>query len=417
MPRSRRKPPADAVTTVTDFSRIFTSDAFLSEPVIVVAVSGGSDSTALLFRAKDKISSDSRLVAVTVDHGLRPESADESAAVGALCASHNIEHKVVRWEGDKPATGIQAAARLARYALLTQATVDLGGRLILTGHTADDQAETISMRMERGEGIGLAGIAPMTLHQRKVWFVRPQLGKRRATLREELQQRGIGWINDPSNENEAFERVRVRRDMSMLSDDDFTRLIKSGERAAARRVELGRRAAGVISRYAQLSSANTPTPNPSPQGGGGLGGGAGESPSPLWGGVRGGGKDVDADAIGLGRSFLLEQPDAAIHALRILLATVGATEQLPDLKRTGALFQRLQETERGRFSLARAVIAKRKGEIVLTRERRGNSARPNEGALTICSPWQHLLPCFDIEPARAIDELLGKTPPPALPWP
>jgi len=406
------------VTAVTDFSRIFTSDAFLSEPVIVVAVSGGSDSTALLFRTKEKVSPTTRLVAVTVDHALRPESADEAAGVAALCARHGIEHRIVRWQGDKPATGIQAAARLARYALLADAATDLGGRLVLTGHTADDQAETISMRMQRSEGLGLAGIAPATLYQRTVWFARPQLHERRAALRAWLHDRGIGWIDDPSNENETFERVRVRRELSALSGGDFGRLIETGTKAAAERIKLGGRAAGLIEKYARWQSGtafqNTPTPDPSPQGGGGHGNVAAKSPAPLRGGVRGGGKNVDANAISLDRGFL-EQSDAAIHALRILLAVVGGVEQLPDLWRTETLFERLRANDRGRFSLARTVIAKRKGEVLLTRERRGKSI--DAASATMRSPWDHLLPCFDLEPARAVDELLGKTPPPALPWP
>jgi len=370
------------VTAVTDFSRIFTSDAFCSEPVLVVAVSGGSDSTALLFRTKAHLSSATRLVAVTVDHALRPESAMEAAAVGALCARHGIEHRIMRWPGDKPAAGIQAAARLARYALLAQAAVDLGGRLVLTGHTADDQAETIAMRMERGEGPGLAGIAPVTLYEREVWFARPQLGERRAALRAELRQRGVGWFDDPSNDNIAFERVRVRRDLVAMGGDAFDRLIERGAAATAERIDLGRQAAVMIGRYATPRQAG-----------------------------------ADIDAIGLEPSFLLEMTSAATHALRILLATVGAAEQLPDLERTDALLQRLRETDRGRFSLARAVIAKRRNEILLTRERRGKASAAIGETPAMQSPWQHLLPCFDLEPARAVDKLLGRSPSSALPWP
>jgi tRNA(Ile)-lysidine synthase len=306
------------VTPTADFDRIFGSASFLSEPVVVIAVSGGSDSTALLFRTKEKVSPATRLVAVTVDHALRQESAGEAAAVAALCARREVEHRTLRWDGDKPATGLMAAARLARYALLAKAATDLGGRVVLTGHTADDQAETIAMRMQRGEGMGLAGIAPFTLHERKVWFARPLLGERRATLRDDLRRRGIGWIDDPSNKNETFERVRVRRDLSGRTGEDSDRLIEISARAAAERTEVGHRAATVIARHAQLCAENTPTPNPSPQGG--------------W--VRGGGKIIQSagsTGIGLDPAFLTEDSDAAIHALRIMLAVVGGTEQLPDL--------------------------------------------------------------------------------------
>jgi len=411
------------VTFGANFPQIFGAAAFASEPVIIVAVSGGSDSTALLFRTQDTVGPATRLVGVTIDHGLRPESASEAAAVAELCAAHGIEHRTVRWEGTKPATGIQAAARWARYDLLATAAIELGGRLVLTGHTADDQAETIWMRRQRGEGLGLAGIAPVTLYDRKVWFARPQLGERRAALRAWLRERDISWFDDPSNNNEAFERVRVRRELAGLSGGGFAQLIETGVRAAAERIELGQRAAVLIERYACLpigALGNTPTPNPSPQGGGELGN-VGAFPSPLRGGVRGGGKTVSnhlEGSIVLDLPFLDEDAADAIHALRILLAVVGGTEQLPDLQRTTALFHKLRDTARGRFSLAKTVIARRKGDLLLTRERRGTDAETGREAMQpMRSPWERLLPWFDMEPARAVDHLLAKTPPPALPWP
>lgn len=127
---------------------------------------------------------------------------------------------------------------------------------------------------------------------------------------------------------------------------------------------------------------------------------------------------ADADAIALDQQLLWEDADAAVHAMRILLAVVGGTQQLPDRQRTEALFKRLHETDRGRFSLTRTVIAKRRGEVLLTREQRGKGIDAGEvNRPTMRSPWDRLLPYFDLEPARAVDQLLGKTPPPALPWP
>jgi tRNA(Ile)-lysidine synthase len=377
---------------------MFGSTEFLSEAVVVVAVSGGSDSTALLFRTKENAAPTTRLVAVTIDHGLRPESGGEAAAVAARCAAHGIEHRVSRWEGTKPATGIQAAARLARYALLAEAATDVGARLVLTGHTADDQTETIAMRKQRGEGPGLAGIAPLTLYDRTIWFARPQLGERRDALREWLRHRGIGWIDDPSNSNQAFERVRVRRDLSALTDDEFQQLLQTGVKAAAERVDLGRRAAQLIDNHARSRVADvTSTTSPNP-----------------------GGKAIPGSnehTILLGTAFLQEEV-AAVHGLRILLAVVGGAEQLPDLQRTEALFRRLRDAERGRFSLARAVIAVQKGEVRLTREQRNSHVNAGDAEQpTMRPPWERLLPWFDMEPARAVDQLLGKTPPPALPWP
>lgn len=364
------------------FQDLFKSVAFFYEPVIVAAVSGGSDSTALLFQAKEAIAragTPTRLVAVTIDHGLRSESADEAAWVGLLCVQHGIEHRTVRWTGDKPTTGIQSAARLARYRLLADAAIEVGSRLVLTGHTADDQAETIAMRGERGTGIGLAGIAPATLFDGAVWFARLQLESRREVLRGFLRERGIGWIDDPSNANRDFERVRVRQGMSAANDGDFQRTIEAGERTATARIDAGRRAARLIKDFASRAA-----------------------PDAL---------SVDAGFANAGDA------EGAVHALRILLAVAGATDHLPDLLRTSDLLKRLSAAERGRFSLSRVVVTCRKGEILLKRERRGQAAQaPGTGDNVLRSPWSLFLPSFDLEPARAVADLLGK-PPPALPWP
>src|SRR5690606_34084152 len=112
----------------------------------------------------DKAAPDCRLIAATVDHGLRPASTGEAAAVGELCRNLGIEHEVLDWSGDKPSRGIQAAARLARHRLLADFAASRGAFAVFTGHTHDDQAETILMRAERGGGRGSAGIPPATLY-------------------------------------------------------------------------------------------------------------------------------------------------------------------------------------------------------------------------------------------------------------
>ena len=237
---------------------------------------------------------------------------------------------------------MQAAARLARYRLLADAALKLGGRLVLTGHTADDQAETVAMRRERGSGIGLAGIAPATLYDGQVWFARPQLATRRNTLRSYLRERGIGWIDDPSNANNAFERVRTRQMMNAGGEAEFLRAIEAGERAAAERIDLGMRAALMIERFAS---------------------------------------QIAPDTLSVHTAFASAgDADGAVHALRILLAVAGATDHLPDLQRTSELFSRLTEADQGRFSLSRVVVAKRKGDILLKQERRGQAAKAGESA-------------------------------------
>jgi tRNA(Ile)-lysidine synthase len=136
--------------------------AFKTLPAIVLAVSGGPDSMALMWlmaRWRRGLSNGPRLVAVTVDHGLRPEAASEARDVKRLAKALDLPHRTVRWTGDKPRTGVPAAARAARYRLLTEAARTFGATHILTAHTRDDQAETLLMRLLRGSGI--AGLSAM----------------------------------------------------------------------------------------------------------------------------------------------------------------------------------------------------------------------------------------------------------------
>lgn len=186
---------------------------FQSDHALGVAISGGSDSTGLLVALSQQISP-GRLVALTVDHGLRSGSRDEAMAVGRLCQTLGVRHEILHWQGEKPATGIQAAARDARYRLLSDAAGKYQLGAIVTAHTANDQAETLVMRKQRivgSEGWGLAGIPPATLYQEAVWFLRPMLSVDRSAIRTFLQRNDVEWADDPSNEDMRFERVRVRK--------------------------------------------------------------------------------------------------------------------------------------------------------------------------------------------------------------
>ncbi|MCA1406102.1 tRNA lysidine(34) synthetase TilS [Ensifer sp. IC3342] len=211
---------------------------------ILAAVSGGSDSKGLLLALHSAIGNGDRegfsLVACTIDHGLRPESAEEAAVVAAFCAELGVPHLVRRWQGDKPRTGIQAAARQKRYELLADAAAALGADCIATGHTRDDQRETIAMRSARGEGEGpgSAGMASTMLYARRIWVLRPFLGLSRAEIRAFLTARGVEWFDDPSNANPLFERVRVRSELqgsqeAPIAPWSATQRAASSARAAA----------------------------------------------------------------------------------------------------------------------------------------------------------------------------------------
>lgn len=182
---------------------------------LLVAISGGSDSTGLLVALATLCATgrypDITLAACTIDHALREGSADEAKWVAALCARYGVPHVTRRWEGEKPASGLQAAARAKRYDLLVETATELGADAILAAHTSDDQNETVAMRAERSQaGIGLSGMADAVLLNGTVWLLRPFLSLDRATTRAFLAAWGETWLDDPSNKNPHFERVRIR---------------------------------------------------------------------------------------------------------------------------------------------------------------------------------------------------------------
>ena len=415
-------------------------------PAIVAAVSGGSDSTALLLLLKqhlDRIGSKAALLAVTVDHALRPESAEEAAHVARFAAGLGLAHSTVAWQGAKPSTGLAAAARGARYRLLAQEAARIGATVIVTGHTADDQAETVAMRGARGDGRGMAGMAPATLLGGSTWVLRPLLSTRREALRSILRESGIGWSDDPSNANPAYERVRTRAALGRSADMDM--LLEGAREAAARREALGIAAAEIIATHARM---------------------------------------VAPGLVRLAPAFATATDrDAALYALRILLSAMGGVTQLPDDARAGALLERLGGVP---FcaTLSRNVTEHRKDATFLLRERRGlpepavalpdqvwdgrfrllrasgaGEARVSAGvlrepislekapdsvpprliraasatlpllyddeiragppgwtAIPVMAPWCDFLPCFDLAPARALGALLGAAPPPDPPF-
>jgi tRNA(Ile)-lysidine synthase len=243
-----------------------------AEPAFVLAVSGGPDSTALMFLAarwRSRRNPAPRLCAVTIDHGLRPEARREADAVKRLAEKLGVAHRTMRWSGAKPSTGLQEKARAARYQLLDAAARAAKARCVLTAHTLDDQAETVLFRMARGSGLaGLGGMARMVPFAgllrpelramqpaesagfsvdadggagrlpapdqseggkprrsspiQESWLVRPFLDLPKTRLIATLRQAGIAYAADPSNDDPRFARTRLRKLMPMLAAEGLT---------------------------------------------------------------------------------------------------------------------------------------------------------------------------------------------------
>lgn len=185
---------------------------------LAVACSGGPDSMALtLLTAVWAAKTGTDLVALTVDHGLRTESAAEAQKVSKWLKQKKIQHVILRWEGKKPKANLQEAARRARYELMAEYCRAEGIRDLLVAHTRDDQAETFLLRLARGSGVdGLSCMQPvaelfgLTLH-------RPLLGTGRTQLLAYLKKQKQSFITDPSNSNEKFDRVKMRKALPELA--------------------------------------------------------------------------------------------------------------------------------------------------------------------------------------------------------
>ncbi|MDP1701058.1 MAG: tRNA lysidine(34) synthetase TilS [Aestuariivirga sp.] len=208
--------------TKQDCEKLFA--ALRDERHIAVAVSGGSDSMALLRLVEQWSRHLIKISVLTVDHGLRPEAVAEAIKVSEWCKLLDLEHHTLRWEGAKPKTGVQAKARAARYDLLSNWCKTNGVTYLLTGHTMDDQAETVLMRQQRTDTAeSLAGI-----WETAVWdgvnVFRPLLGQSRADLRSYLTRLGQPWIEDPSNLDKRFERVRVRQTLAQGGRRDLQKI-------------------------------------------------------------------------------------------------------------------------------------------------------------------------------------------------
>lgn len=250
------------------------NDALLVEhDRIAIGVSGGGDSLALLHLVSNWASSrDVTVFAFTVDHGLRDEARAEAGFVSAICTDLHIAHETLRATGLPSDTGIQKNAREARYDLLLEAAQIKGCSLLLVAHTQEDQAETIAMRLARstGDGFGLAGMSERVLLENafgSLVLARPLLGALRSDLRAHLNGLNQSWVDDPSNDDRRFERVRLRQKLgehpsvasSLLTYGNVLRRLKKqvadeAARLVAHSVKINGSAIAEVSR-AGLSSA------------------------------------------------------------------------------------------------------------------------------------------------------------------
>jgi tRNA(Ile)-lysidine synthase len=214
----------------------------------VLAVSGGPDSVSLMRFAAAIARDGATLLIATVDHGLRPGSRAECDAVAAWAEACGLRHAILTWQGDKPRTGVQQAAREARYRLLAAAAREAGTTQVVTAHTLDDQAETVLMRLAAGSGIGgLAAMRP-AVERHGVTITRPFLALRKARLVASCQAHGWPFHDDPSNADPRFARARVRRIAPLLEAEGLTpeRLGAIAERANQAEEALALRAEQVL---------------------------------------------------------------------------------------------------------------------------------------------------------------------------
>ena len=191
---------------------------------VALAVSGGSDSTALMWLASRwarALSQPPKISVLTVDHGLRPEAAAECARVAGWAGVLGLDAHILTWTGLRPASGLQAKARDMRYGLMRDWCLANKATLLVTAHTLDDQAETLPMRLARGSGI--RGLSSMRRDDKgPVVLERPLLETSRAQLRATLAAASHPWIEDPSNADERFERVRLRKAQPLLAELGLT---------------------------------------------------------------------------------------------------------------------------------------------------------------------------------------------------
>ena len=294
---------------------------FEPQPKVAVAVSGGGDSLALTLAAAHWLHDiGGHLVALTVDHRLRPNSTAEAVMVGRWLANHGIEHHILPWLGDKPCADIQARARAARYQLLEQWCRQTGVVHVALAHHQEDQAETFLLRLARGSGIeGLSGMAAIR-HSAHLRWLRPLLSVPKARLLATLRHWDQEWVDDPSNLDPRHARVRLRLLSETLAGEglDHSRLAQTAAVLASSRDALENDLADGLLRWATLHPAGF-----------------------AW---------VAAEA------WHALAEDVALRLLTRLLRTFGGDEVSPRRERSLALLRRLRQGQGGTLAGCRVVV-------------------------------------------------------------
>jgi tRNA(Ile)-lysidine synthase len=213
-------PAAETASSISDTALEARFAPFADVGHLALAVSGGADSLALLLLAQRwrfARASGPQLLVLTVDHGLRPESAAEARFVGEVAARYGLAFRSLRWQGPAPTAGVEAAARAARYSLLLDAARTEGATHLATAHHRDDQAETFLMRLARGSGVyGLAAMSS-DVDRDGIRLVRPLLDVPHEWLVAVVRDAGLTAVEDPHNTDPGFDRVRFRQLMPMLA--------------------------------------------------------------------------------------------------------------------------------------------------------------------------------------------------------
>lgn len=299
---------------------------------VLVAVSGGSDSLGLLVALDEAATrlarTDVSISAATVDHGLRTQSAAEAAMVAQLCAGRKISHETLVWRGEKPATGLMAAARDARYGLLAGHAGRIGADVIAVAHTLDDQAETFTMRMGRSGAPPVSGMASRTLTLGRIWVDRPFLAVSRRAIRAYLQAKGVNWVDDPSNDNLHYERVRIRRAL----DGAVAAPAAAADRAGHSRARRSEDAAALLDAAVRIHGAAV--------------------------------AEIDLAA-------LLAEPEAARYLLNMLVAILGGDAHGPGRAALGDALSMAQAPHGARMTAGRCLFERNRGRLFILRERRG----------------------------------------------